>query len=74
MQSGNPINYGPLQEPLGYANMYEELLRRTSCANVSSALECLRRLPAVQLNAAINTTSTTLNVTGFNPVLDYDFM
>lgn len=74
MQSGNPINYGPLKDPLGNADMYNELVRRTGCANVTSPLECLRQLPAVQLNAAINTTSPTLNVTNFNPVLDFDFM
>ncbi|KAH9871832.1 hypothetical protein J1614_006089 [Plenodomus biglobosus] len=75
MQSGNPINYGPLREPLGLANMYNELVRRTNCGvNSTGSLECLRQLPAEQLNAAINITNLPLNVTGFNPVLDYDFI
>ncbi|KAH7078005.1 carboxylesterase family protein-like protein [Paraphoma chrysanthemicola] len=74
LQSGNPINYGALNGPLGYARMYNELTRRTNCANQTSPLECLRALPAEQLNTAINTTSTTLNVTAFNPILDGDFI
>ncbi|CBY00057.1 hypothetical protein IAQ61_002739 [Plenodomus lingam] len=75
MQSGNPINYGALREPLGLANMYNELVRRTNCGvNSTGSLECLRQLPAEQLNAAINITNLPLNVTGFNPVLDYDFI
>ncbi|KAI8937076.1 hypothetical protein NX059_006294 [Plenodomus lindquistii] len=75
MQSGSPILYGPLREPLGLANMYNELVRRTNCGvNSTGSLECLRQLPAEQLNAAINITSLPLNVTGFNPVLDYDFI
>ncbi|KAH7401049.1 Alpha/Beta hydrolase protein [Phaeosphaeria sp. MPI-PUGE-AT-0046c] len=74
MQSGNPINYGPLKSPLANANMYNELTRRTNCANQTSPLECLRLLPAEQLNAAINMTSTTLNVTNFMPILDGDFI
>ncbi|KAH7380581.1 carboxylesterase family protein-like protein [Pyrenochaeta sp. MPI-SDFR-AT-0127] len=74
MQSGNPVNFGPLMEPLGYADMYNELLLRTSCRNASSPLECLRQLPAEQLNTAINTTSTTLNITSFMPIVDGDFI
>lgn len=74
MQSGNPINFGALNDALGYADMYNELTRRTNCANQTSPLECLRALPVEQLNTAINTTSTTLNVTEFMPVLDGDFI
>lgn len=74
MQSGNPVFYGPLEDPLGNADMYNELVRRTSCVNATSTFECLRQLPVEQLNSAINTTSTTLNVTNFGPVLDYDFI
>ncbi|KAF2828339.1 carboxylesterase family protein-like protein [Ophiobolus disseminans] len=74
LQSGNPIAYGPLRDPLANANMYNELARRTSCANQTSPLECLRALPTEQLNTAINTTSTTLNVTGFGPIIDGDFI
>ena len=54
--------------------MYNELTRRTDCANQTSPLECLRALPAEQLNTAINTTSTTLNVTAFMPIVDGDFI
>lgn len=74
LQSGNPIAYGPLLDPLANARMYNELTRRTNCTNQASPLECLRALPAVQLNAAINMTSPTLNVTGFGPILDGDFI
>jgi carboxylesterase type B len=74
MQSGNPINFGALNDALGYANMYNELTRRTNCANQTSPIECLRALPAEQLNTAINTTSTTLNVTNFMPIVDGDFI
>lgn len=75
MQSGNPINFGPLPDPaVGYADMYNELTRRTSCSNTTSPLECLRQLPAEQLNAAINITSPVLNVTEFMPCLDGDFI
>ncbi|KAF1947931.1 alpha/beta-hydrolase [Clathrospora elynae] len=73
MQSGNPINFGALLDPLDNAPMYNELTRRTNCTNATSPLECLRQLPAEQLNTAINTTSTTLNVTNFMPFLDGDF-
>jgi carboxylesterase type B len=54
--------------------MFNELTRRTNCTNQISPLECLRALPAAQLNTAINMTSTTLNVTGFGPILDGDFI
>jgi carboxylesterase type B len=74
MQSGNPINFGPLPDALANADMYNELTRRTNCANQTSPLECLRALPAEQLNTAINTTSATLNVTNFMPILDGDFI
>ena len=75
MQSGNPINFGALPDPaVGYAEMYNELTRRTSCANTTSPLECLRRLPAEQLNTALNTTTPTLNITNFMPCLDGDFI
>jgi carboxylesterase type B len=74
MQSGNPINYGPLLDPLANAKMYNELTRRTNCANQTSPLECLRALPVAQLNTAINTTSATINITSFMPILDGDFI
>lgn len=75
MQSGNPIYYGPLGEPLALANVYNELIRRTNCGvNSTGSLACLRTIPAEQLNAAINITSLPINVTGFGPVLDYDFI
>lgn len=74
MQSGNPINFGPLRDPLGYSDMYGELLRRTGCENMSSPLDCLRFLPVEHLNTAINTTSNILNITNFMPVIDYDFI
>jgi carboxylesterase type B len=74
MQSGNPINYGPLVDPLGNANMFDELTKRTNCANQTSPIKCLRALPAEQLNTAINTTSPILNITGFQPILDGDFI
>jgi len=54
--------------------MYNELTRRTNCANQTSPLECLRALPAEQLNTAINTTSAILNVTNFMPIVDGDFV
>lgn len=74
MQSGNPIAYGPLLDQSSNAPMYNELTRRTGCANQTSPLECLRTLPTAQLNTAINTTSTVINVTGFGPILDGDFI
>ncbi|KAF1851638.1 carboxylesterase family protein-like protein [Cucurbitaria berberidis CBS 394.84] len=76
MQSGNPINFGVLKNPLSNADWYNELVRRTSCGNSSSTFECLRQLPAEQLNTAINTTSpaSNLSIIQFMPVLDYDFI
>ncbi|KAH8732265.1 Alpha/Beta hydrolase protein [Phaeosphaeriaceae sp. PMI808] len=74
MQSGNPINFGSLPDYLGYASQYNELIRRTNCASQTSPLECLRALPADQLNTAINTTSATLNITSWMPVVDGDFI
>ncbi|KAI4928154.1 uncharacterized protein J4E92_005637 [Alternaria infectoria] len=75
LQSGNPVNFGRLPDPaVGYANMYNELTRRTNCANTTSPLECLRQLPAEQLNTALNTTTPTFNITNFMPCLDGDFI
>ncbi|KAL5115743.1 hypothetical protein ACEQ8H_006351 [Pleosporales sp. CAS-2024a] len=75
MESGNPINFGSLNDPLANAAMYKELTQRTNCANqTTSPLQCLRDLPAATLNTAINMTSPTVNLTGFMPVLDYDFI
>jgi carboxylesterase type B len=76
MESGNPVHYGPLLDPLGYASQYNELIRRSGCAAQASPLECLRELPAAQLNTAINTTSpnATIGVTNFNPIVDGDFV
>ncbi|KAJ4305772.1 hypothetical protein N0V90_001304 [Kalmusia sp. IMI 367209] len=76
MQSGNPIFYGQLKDPLGNAAMYNELLDRTSCSNASSPLGCLRDLPAEKLNTAINSTSATLNTTlaRFSPFKDGDII
>jgi len=75
MQSGNPINIGPLGGPLDLANMYNGLLSRTNCtANSAKSLACLRQVPAAQLHAAINATTLPLNVNGFQPIIDYDFI
>ncbi|KZM22931.1 hydrolase [Ascochyta rabiei] len=74
MQSGNPVHFNRLNDPLGFADMYNAILGRTPCMNASSPLECLRILPAEQFNAAINVTSATLNTTQFMPVLDGDFI
>ncbi|KAF1921074.1 Alpha/Beta hydrolase protein [Ampelomyces quisqualis] len=74
MQSGNPINFGPLGDALSNVDMYNELTLRTNCANQTSPLACLRALPAEQLNTAINTTSAALNVTNFMPIVDGDFI
>lgn len=74
MQSGNPVFYRSLKDPLGYSDMYQELLRRTGCTDASSPLGCLKLLPAGQLNTAINTTSAVINVTNFMPVLDHNFI
>lgn len=74
MQSGNPVHFNALRDPLGYADSYNLLLSRTPCTNASSPLNCLRTLPADQLNTAINTTSPILNVTEFMPIVDGDFI
>ncbi|KAF1837330.1 alpha/beta-hydrolase [Decorospora gaudefroyi] len=75
LQSGNPIYYRRLRDPAtGYAEQYEELTRRTHCSNATSPLECLRQLPAEQLNTAINMTSPVLNLTVWNPCLDGNFI
>ncbi|KAA8615586.1 PnbA Carboxylesterase type B [Pyrenophora tritici-repentis] len=75
MQSGNPVNYGPLPDPVtGYTTMYNLITSRTGCANATSPLECLRGVPTVQLNAAINTTTPYMNTTSFQPCLDGDFI
>lgn len=75
MQSGNPVNYGPLPDPVtGYTAMYNLITSRTGCANSTSPLECLRGLPTAQLNAAINTTTPYINTTMFQPCLDGDFI
>ncbi|USP73733.1 hypothetical protein yc1106_01007 [Curvularia clavata] len=75
MESGSPINYGKLQDPVvSSADKYALLTRLAGCSNATSPLECMRSLPTEQLNAAINTTSPILNVSDFRPCLDYDFL
>lgn len=75
MQSGNPINFRAIPDPAtGYAGMYNLIVSRAGCSNVTSPLECLRKLPTAQLNAAINVTSPVLNTTQFMPCLDGDFI
>lgn len=74
MQSGGPVHYQALVDPLGNRETYNTVVNRTVCANASSPLECLRYLPAEQLNTAINTTSMVLNTTAFQPVVDGDFI
>ncbi|KAL6703349.1 hypothetical protein ACN47E_009767 [Coniothyrium glycines] len=74
MQSGNPVSYGALRDPLGYADMYNAIIGRTPCVNATSQLACLRQLPVEQLNTAINTTSAILNTTAFMPIWDGDFI
>jgi carboxylesterase type B len=74
MQSGNPVHFGALMDPLGNAAMYNELLSRTPCVSAESPFECLRQLPAPELNTAINTTSATINTTAFMPFVDGDFI
>ncbi|KAF2633661.1 alpha/beta-hydrolase [Macroventuria anomochaeta] len=74
MQSGNPVHFNRLNDPLGYADSYNAIVSRTPCANATSQLECLRALPAEQYNAAVNVTNATLNTTSFMPILDGDFI
>jgi carboxylesterase type B len=74
MQSGNPVHFNALMDHLGSADMYNELLSRTPCVSAESPLECLRQLPAPELNTAINTTTGALNTTNFMPFVDGDFI
>lgn len=74
MQSGNPVHFNRLDDPLLYADSYNAIVSRTPCVNATSQLECLRALPAEQYNAAVNVTSATLNTTEFMPILDGDFV
>lgn len=75
MESGNPIFYKKLDAPLATSKTYNELLTRTNCTSASSPIQCLRKLPAAQLNNAINSTSATYNQTLaiWNPFKDDDF-
>ncbi|KAF2451877.1 alpha/beta-hydrolase [Karstenula rhodostoma CBS 690.94] len=77
MESGNPIYYRRLNNSIeSNPDLYKELLSRTNCSSASSSLECLREVPAVQLNTAINSTSTSYNKTLalFGPYKDDDFV
>lgn len=74
MQSGNPVHFNHLNDPLEYADWYNAIVSRTPCANTTSQLDCLRGLSAEQYNAAVNVTSLALNTTEFMPVLDGDFI
>lgn len=74
MESGNPVHFNRLNDPLGYAEWYNTIVSRTPCVNATSQLECLRALPAEQYNAAVNVTSPILNTTEFMPILDGDFI
>lgn len=72
MESGNPIFFGKLNEPLDNEKMFTELLARTECDN----LQCLRDLSAGELNTAINSTSASMNTTlaQFWPFKDCDIV
>jgi carboxylesterase type B len=72
MESGNPVTYGALHGPEAYQDMYDALVNRTSCNGTLDTLQCLRTVPAEQLNIAINTTSDSL--IQFQPWLDGDFI
>ncbi|KAH6616573.1 carboxylesterase family protein-like protein [Boeremia exigua] len=74
MQSGNPVHFNHLNDPLEYSEWYNAIVSRTPCVNATSQIECLRTLSAEQYNAAVNVTSLALNTTGFMPVLDGDFI
>jgi carboxylesterase type B len=72
MQSGNPVSYSGLRGPEAYQQLYNALVTRTGCNGTLDTLQCLRTVPAEQVNAAINTTSMPLF--GFQPWLDGDFI
>lgn len=77
MESGNPIFYRRLNSSVeSNPDLYQELISRTNCSSASSPLECLREIPAAQLNTAINSTSTSYNNTlaAFLPYKDDDFV
>ena len=74
MESGNPVHFNHLNDPMEYAPWFNAIVSRTPCANATSQIECLRTLSAEQYNAAVNVTSPTLNTTGFMPSLDGDFI
>uniref|UniRef100_A0A0C4DIB9 Carboxylesterase type B domain-containing protein n=1 Tax=Fusarium oxysporum (strain Fo5176) TaxID=660025 RepID=A0A0C4DIB9_FUSOF len=64
LQSGAPISLAS-QSDLS-EDLYKLLLKNTSC----SSLECLRSLPFVDLNKALNSTA----LSGWNPKIDGDFV
>ncbi|CEF76183.1 hypothetical protein FGSG_10713 [Fusarium graminearum PH-1] len=64
LQSGAPISLAS-QSDLS-EDLYKLLLKNTSC----SSLECLRSLPFVDLNKALNSTAFS----GWNPKIDGDFV
>ncbi|RKK36027.1 hypothetical protein BFJ66_g13698 [Fusarium oxysporum f. sp. cepae] len=64
LQSGAPISLAS-QSDLS-EDLYNLLLKNTSC----SSLECLRSLPFVDLNKALNSTA----LSGWNPKIDGDFV
>jgi carboxylesterase type B len=79
MQSGNPVHFNRLNDPLDYADQYNLVVSRTPCVNATSQLECLRGLSAEQYNAAVNVTSVNatadfIDTTNYMPILDGDFI
>ncbi|KAL1649029.1 hypothetical protein SLS61_006552 [Didymella pomorum] len=74
MESGNPVHFNHLNDPMEYAPWFNAIVSRTPCANVTSQIDCLRTLSAEQYNAAVNVTSPMLNTTEFMPSLDGDFI
>ena len=79
MQSGNPVHFNRLNDPLDYADQYNLIVSRTPCVNATSQLECLRGLSAEQYNASVNVTSVNatadfIDTTNYMPVLDGDFI
>ncbi|KAJ9151369.1 Carboxylic ester hydrolase [Pleurostoma richardsiae] len=53
---------------------YKSLLNATNCTGAIDRLDCLRQLPAVELNSVLNGTNSSLYSSGYGMVVDGDIV
>ncbi|KAH9837051.1 Alpha/Beta hydrolase protein [Rhodofomes roseus] len=70
MESGNSVQQQGMWTADHYDAPYQALVDNVGCTDSIDVLGCLRSVPFVTLNAAINTTNATV----WSPIIDGDFV